>query len=154
MPTLRGRCGPDGHGYKLELPKQWLLDNRKYIAAGARVVKLAAAAGRLSGLPILSMSGLPTQVVSQAEVQAVRQFESLLGESHDLDAEIDPFAASTANDKKGQKADKLKAAATSAAYKALRRLLKEQCKDEDLQYTALKKVRVTYLDSKPPTSCF
>ena len=62
------RCGPDGHGYKLELPKKWLLENRKIISTGLKMVKICAAAGRLTGLPLPSAAGLPTQAVSKAHV--------------------------------------------------------------------------------------
>ena len=116
------KSGPDGHGYRVELPKKWLVENRKYINNGLKFIKLAAAAGKLVGLPLPSCAGLPTNIVSKAEVQAVDNFERLIGGSADLDA-----------DKKGAKA------ATGQAYKHLRKMLKDQCNDEYLVHCSLKK---------------
>ena len=62
------RCGVDGCGYKLEVPKKWLVENRKIITAGLKIVKICAAAGRLSGLPLPSAAGLPTPTVWEARI--------------------------------------------------------------------------------------
>ena len=87
-------------------------------------MKIAAAAGRLAGLPLPSCVGLPTSVVSKAEVQAVANLESLMGGAAELSD--------------GEKAPK---AATGQAYKFLRKVLKEQCQDEQLIHCDLKKVK-------------
>ena len=61
--------GPDSDGYRLELTKQWLIDHRKTLNDGIKVVKMAAAAGRLAGLPLPATVGLPSEIVSKAEVR-------------------------------------------------------------------------------------
>ena len=116
------RSGPDGNGYRIELPAKWLVENRRYIDDGLKIIKLAAAAGQLVGLPLPSCAGLPTSIVSKAEVQAVDNFDRLFNGSADLDA-----------GKKGGKA------ATGQAYKHLRKLIKDQCNDEYLIHASLKK---------------
>jgi len=120
------KCGSDGLGYKLELPKKWLVENRKIIGTGLKVVKLCAAAGRLAGLPLPSAEGLPSQALSKAEVEAVKTFEAVYEGSGDLV----PDAG---------KSNKAAKAATGAAYKQLRKLLKEQCKDEYLVHCEMAK---------------
>ena len=124
------KCGPDGNGYVVELPNKWLVDNRKYINDGLKIAKLCAAAGQLAGLPLPSCAALPTSVVSKAEVQALNNFEALLGEAADVDA-----------GSKGAKGAKGAKAATGKAYKQLRKVLKEQCNDEYLVQCSLKKAR-------------
>ena len=66
------KCGPGGHGYELAITKDWLLANHKYIADGMKVLKIVCATGRVCGLPLPSAEGLPTNIVSKAEVQAVQ----------------------------------------------------------------------------------
>ena len=116
--------GPDGHGYKIELPKAWLVDNLPYIDAGLKVAKIAAACGRLSGLPIPACAGLPTAIVAKAEVQALDAFEEMIGQSHQVDL----------NGKKAK-------AATGQAYKYLRKMLADKCNDTELIHCTLEKVR-------------
>lgn len=122
-------CGKDGQGYKLELPKKWLVENRATISAGLKVVKVCAAAGRLLGLPLPSAAGLPSQAVSKAEVEAVKTFEAVYDDETDL---VEP-TASAGGKAKGSKA------VTGQVYKQLRKLLKEQCNDEYLVNCDMKK---------------
>ena len=70
--------GPDGNGYEVEVPNKWLVQHAKQISDGIKVAKLATAAGRLAGLPLPDLKGLPPEVVSKAEVQALRSFEQVL----------------------------------------------------------------------------
>ena len=122
------KCGKDGKGYELEVPKKWLVDNRKYINDGLKVVKLAAAAGRIAGLPIPS-SGLPSSIVSQAELSAVNNFERLMATSSSV--ELNRPSSSEGGSTQ---------AATGDAYKALRKMLREQCGDQDLIYCHMQKM--------------
>ena len=91
-----------------------------------RVVKLAAASGTLVGLPLLESLGLPSQVVSKAEVRAVRSFEELMRGAVDL---------GDAPAVKGAKG------ATGRAYKELQKLLDEQCHDKYLAHCEMRKKR-------------
>ena len=134
-------CGPDGDGYKLEMPKKWLVENRKIISAGLRIVKMTAAAGCVAGLPLQSVKGLPSQAVSKAEVEAVKTFERvysgsvLIGESAlgDGDDASSPSSLASPSTAKAVKA------ATGRAYKQLRKMLKDQCKDEYLVHCEMTK---------------
>jgi hypothetical protein len=133
------RCGPDGNGYKLEMPKKWLVENRKIISAGLRIVKMTAAAGCVAGLPLESVKGLPSQAVSKAEVEAVKLFERvysgsvLIGESA-----LGDDASSTSSSASPSTAKAVKAA-TGRAYKQLRKMLKDQCEDEYLVHCEMTK---------------
>eukprot|EP00900_Chrysochromulina_parva_P027468 jgi/Chrpa1/9355/Chrysochromulina_OHIO_Genome00016894-RA len=133
------RCGPDGNGYKLEMPKKWLIENRKIISAGLRIVKMTAAAGCVAGLPLGSVMGLPSQAVSKAEVEAVKLFERvysgsvLIGESA-----LGDDASSTSSSASPSAAKAVKVA-TGRAYKQLRKMLKEQCDDEYLVHCEMTK---------------
>ena len=134
------RCGPDGNGYKLEMPKKWLVENRKIISAGLRIVKMTAAAGCVAGLPLGSVKGLPSQAVSKAEVEAVKMFERvysgsvLIGESA-----LGDDASSTSSSASPSRSAKAVKAATGRAYKQLRKMLKDQCKDEYLVHCEMTK---------------
>ena len=97
----------------------------RYINDGLKIVKIAAAAGRLAGLPLPSCAGLPMSVVSKAEVQAVANLESLMGGAADF----------------GDGGKMAPKAVTGQAYKFLRKVLKEQCQDEQLIHCDLKKVK-------------
>lgn len=119
-------CGPDGSGYRVSLPKQWLIDHGPRIRDGLRVVKLALLSGKIAGLPI-DGSCLPKEVVSKRELQAVAKMETLLNLS-------EPEITGTLN-KRQQKA------ATGKAYRALKALIAEQCDDKDLQHCGLAKVK-------------
>lgn len=123
------RCGPDGEGYKMEVPKKWLVENRKIISAGLRIVKMCAAAGRLAGLPLPSAAGLPTQAVSRAEVEAIKTFEAVYSGEGVLEDDASSTSASPSKAK----------AATGRAYKQLRKMLKEQCEDEYLMHCEMTK---------------
>jgi tRNA A-37 threonylcarbamoyl transferase component Bud32 len=123
------RCGPDGEGYKVEVPKKWLVENRKIISAGLRIVKMCAAAGRLAGLPLPSVAGLPTQAVSRAEVEAIKTFEAVYSGEGVLGDDASSTLASPSKAK----------AATGRAYKQLRKMLKEQCDDEFLVHCEMTK---------------
>ena len=133
------RCGPEGNGYKLEMPKKWLVENRNIISAGLRIVKMTAAAGCVAGLPLGSVMGLPSQAVSKAEVEAVKMFERvysgsvLIGESALGDDATSPSSSASPSAAKAVKA------ATGRAYKQLRKMLKEQCEDEYLVHCEMTK---------------
>jgi hypothetical protein len=132
-------CGSDGDGYKLEMPKKWLVENRKIISAGLRIVKMTAAAGCIAGLPLESVKGLPSQAVSKAEVEAVKMFERvfsgsvLMGESA-----LGEDASSTSSSASPSTAKAVKVA-TGRAYKQLRKMLKDQCEDEYLVHCEMTK---------------
>jgi serine/threonine protein kinase len=133
-------CGPDGDGYKLEMPKKWLVENRKIISAGLQIVKMTAAAGCVAGLPLESVKGLPSQAVSKAEVEAVKLFERvysgsvLIGESA-----LGDDASSTSSSASPSRSAKAVKAATGRAYKQLRKMLKDQCDDEYLVHCEMTK---------------
>ena len=133
------RCGPDGEGYKMEVPKKWLVENRKIISAGLRIVKMTAAAGCVAGLPLESVKGLPSHAVSKAEVEAVKLFERvysgsvLIGESA-----LGDNSSSTSSSASPSAAKAVKAA-TGRAYKQLRKMLKDQCDDEYLVHCEMTK---------------
>jgi len=102
---------------------------------------MSAAVGRAVGLPLPSASGLPSEVVSKAEVEAVKTFERvfsdsvLIGESAlGDDATSTLFSASPS-------AAKAVKAATGQAYKQLRKIVKDQCKDEYLEHCEMIKVK-------------
>ena len=124
------RCGPDGEGYKLEVPKKWLVENRVIISAGLHIVKSCAMAGRLAGLPLPSAAGLPTQAVSKAEVEALKTFEAVYSGEGALGEDATSTSSSAAKAVK---------AATGQAYKQLRKMLKEQCEDEYLVHCEMTK---------------
>ena len=126
------RCGPDGDGYKLEMPKKWLVENREIISYGLQIVKMSAAVGRAVGLPLPSASGLPSEVVSKAEVEAVKTFERVFSDSVSIGESAFGDDASSTSSSASPSAAKAAKAATGRAYKQLRKMLKEQCKDEYL----------------------
>ena len=128
------RCGPDGDGYKLEVPKKWLVENRKIISAALHIVKSCAMAGRLAGLPLPSAAGLPTEAVSKAEVEALKTFEAV----YSGEGVLGDDASSTSSSASPSAAKPVKAA-TGQAYKQLRKMLKEQCKDEYLVHCEMTK---------------
>ena len=96
---------------------------------GLKIVKLAAAIGRFAGLPLPECEMLPAALVTKAELQAVDAIEAILKAQTGLGEQ------SAVVKKKGLKA------ATGKAYKALRKLLDEQCEDKYLVHCPLKKVR-------------
>ena len=83
-------------------------------------------------MPIPASAGLPSNIVSQAELQAVNNFERLMSAS----AELDDNGLDTSPDP----TEKTRAA-TGQAFKQLRKMLKEQCKDEFLIHCHMKKAR-------------
>ena len=81
LDPVTGVCVPtgnDGLGYIITLPKEWLVKHGKHLRDGLMVVKLACAIGRIAGLPLPDMIGLPKEVVTKAEARAVKAFEELL----------------------------------------------------------------------------
>jgi serine/threonine protein kinase len=133
------RCGPEGDGYKLEMPKKWLVENRKIISAGLRIVKMTAAASCVAGLPLGSVMGLPSQAVSKAEVEAVKMFERVYSGSVLIGEDaLGDDASSTLSSASPSSAKAVKAA-TGRAYKQLRKMLKEQCEDEYLVHCEMTK---------------
>ena len=132
--------GPEGDGYRLELPIKWLVENKKKIDDGLKVVKLLTAAGRVSGLPLPHTRCLPSELVSKAEAQAVAALDIILDQAKSL--EDAPLAAPLASAKStGRGASSTTKAATGKAYKALRMLVEEQCNDKQLMHCELKKAR-------------
>lgn len=115
------RCGPKGIGYEITLPQKWIADHQKDIVIGIQVLKITAKAGRLAGLPLPNLEGLPTEVISKAEVAALRNFEAILEGANDL-------------------GDGMKVA-TGQTYRELRQMLKNQCNDENLIHCNLSKER-------------
>jgi len=128
------RCGPDGDGYKLEVPKKWLVENRKIISAALHIVKSCVMAGRLAGLPLPSAAGLPAQAVSKAEIEALKTFEAV----YSGEGVLGDDASSTSSSASPSAAKAVKAA-TGQVYKQLRKMLKEQCKDEYLVHCEMTK---------------
>ena len=61
----------------LKLPSKFLQQHGSKIRDGLAVLKLVAGLGKCAGLP-LSLDGLPKEVVSMEEAQAVKMFEALL----------------------------------------------------------------------------
>jgi hypothetical protein len=133
------RCGPEGNGYKLEVPKKWLVENRKIISAGLRIVKMTAAAGCVAGLPLEAVMGLPSQAVSKAEVEAVKMFERVYSGSVLFGDDALGDDASSTSSSASPSAAKAVKAATGRAYKQLRKMLKEQCEDEYLVHCEMTK---------------
>merc|ERR1712118_149092 len=70
-------CGTDGQGYVLKLPSHFLRQHGSKIRDGLAVLKLVAGLGKCAGLP-LDLGGMPTEVVSMEEAQAIKMFEALL----------------------------------------------------------------------------
>ena len=133
------RCGPDGDGYKLEMPKKWLVENREVISYGLQIVKMSAAVGRAVGLPLPSASGLPSEVVSKAEVEAVKTFERVFSDSVSIGESAFGDDASSTSSSASPSAAKAAKAATGRAYKQLRKMLKDQCDDEYLVHCEMTK---------------
>jgi hypothetical protein len=77
---------------------------------------------------------LPAALVSAAEVQAVLDYTTLVRESGALD---DVLVLEEAASRGGAKA------ATGKSYKALRKLIDEQCKDRYLVHCTMTKVRLS-----------
>ena len=113
-----------------EMPKKWLVENHQIISYGLQIVKMSAAVGRAVGLPLPSASGLPSEVVSKAEVEAVKTFERVFSDSVLIGESV-----------LGDDAAKAVKAATGQAYKQLRKIVKDQCKDEHLEHCEMIKVK-------------
>ena len=124
------RTGPEGDGYRLELPSRWLVKHAQHLSDGLKVAKFAIKAGRMCGLP-LDVDGLPAEVVGQHELQALRNFEMIVGEQQQniMSSDIKAESPKSPN------------AATGQSYRALKNLIAEQCKDPDLLYCEMSKVR-------------
>jgi tRNA A-37 threonylcarbamoyl transferase component Bud32 len=131
--------GPDGSGYEVELPTKWLVEHAKHISDGLKVAKLVMSAGRLLGLPLVSLAidaidnaGLPSEAMSQAERHLVRSFELLKS--------TDEVATNTGltDQRSPTKGAKV---ATGKAYKALRKIINSQCNDAELIHCGMRKVR-------------
>jgi len=120
--------GPDGNGYQVELPSKWLVEHSRVLADGMKVAKIAASLGRVCGLPLPYLSGMPKEVVSQTELEAIKSFESIAGEIGTARPEV-------------VKSTKQAKAVTGKSYRALRHLLDQQCKDKELMHCGMKKYR-------------
>ena len=116
--------GPDGTGYVIELPAKWLAEHAKHISDGLKVAKLALACGRMCCLPLPSFAGMPSEVVSKAEMDALRNFE-----------EITQTSTQNTGGTRNLKA------LTGKSYKALRHIINKQCGDSELRYCGMQKVR-------------
>ena len=90
----------------------------------AKVAKVASSLGRICGLPLPCLVGLPKEVVSQTELNALRSFEALA-------REIGVTESAKTQTK----------AVTGKSYKALKQLIDVQCKDKELVHCGMKKYR-------------
>ena len=106
------------------------IEHAKQLADGMRIAKIACTAGRLAGLPLPYMIGMPPEVVSKAEMQALQSFELLTSAS--LAKGPDGVERATT---KGAKV------ATGKSYKALRQMISTKCDDKELMYCGMQKVR-------------
>jgi len=139
-------CGLDGQGYILKLPSKFLKQHGSKIRDGLTVLKLVAGLGKCAGLP-LDLGGMPTEVVSMEEAQAIKMFEALLDSAA---SEGCTSSQSKEASTKGAKSSWLgapsvssetsrTAAATGKAYRALKELVEEQCNDPKLMQCGLEK---------------
>jgi hypothetical protein len=138
-------CGSDGQGYVLKLPSKFLQQHGSKIRDGLTVLKLVAGLGKCAGLP-LDLGGMPTEVVSMEEAQAIKMFEALLDS-----AASEGYTSSQSKEAstKGAKSwlgapsvsseTSRTAAATGKAYRALKELVEEQCNDPKLMQCGLEK---------------
>merc|ERR1719389_1068411 len=139
-------CGPDGQGYVLKLPSHFLQQHGSKIRDGLIVLKLVAGLGRCAGLP-LDLGGMPTEVVSMEEAQAIKMFEALLDSA--ASEGYNSSQSSEASTSKGAKSwlggpsvsseSSRSTAATGKAYRALKELVEEQCNDPKLMHCGLEK---------------
>ena len=64
-PRCTSRCGPDGLGYKIELPKKWLMENRKFIDDGYATEEVRTrtrALARLAFPEAVAIADVPTSI--------------------------------------------------------------------------------------------
>ena len=114
------------------------------------VVKLALALGRCTGLPIPSLRGMPTEVVTKAEAKAVLEFELLLSRAAEAQASLSEETSEGLTSKEKRKSARksigstresgTQVAATDNAYRALRSLVETQCEDPNLVLCHMTKV--------------
>jgi hypothetical protein len=145
-------CGTDGQGYVLKLPSKFLQQHGSKIRDGLAVLKLVAGLGKCAGLPI-NLDGLPKEVVSMEEAQAVKMFEALLDSAAAEGYTSSQSAtASSQNLLRQETSETLSeatssevtsfsrtAAATGKAYRALKELVEQQCNDPKLMHCGLEK---------------
>ena len=129
--------GPEGDGYRIEVPKKFLVEHRKQLNAGLKVVKLTASLGRTSGLPLPCASYLPSELVSKAEAEAVAALDTILDDATSLSESTSYWGRSGSSTRAPANAK----GATGKAYKALRKLLDDQCHDKYLEHCSLAKAR-------------
>ena len=120
----------------LKLPNKFLQQHGSKIRDGLAVLKLVAGLGRCAGLP-LNLEGLPKQVVSMEEAQAVKLFEALLDSAAAEGAPSSPAVSSETLTETS--VTSRTTAATGKAYRALKDLVEEQCKDPQLMHCGLEK---------------
>ena len=120
----------------LKLPNKFLQQHGSKIRDGLAVLKLVAGLGRCAGLP-LNLEGLPKQVVSMEEAQAVKLFEALLDSAAAEGAPSSPAVSSETLTETS--VTSRTTAATGKAYRALKDLVEEQCKDPQLMNCGLEK---------------
>ena len=152
LDPVTGVCVPtgnDGLGYIITLPKEWLVKHGKHLRDGLMVVKLACAIGRIAGLPLPDMIGLPKEVVTKAEARAVKAFEELLDnaeraveEGGGLSEESSAMSSGSGPPSRlSRAASSGYEAATGKAYRALQMLIDKQCGDKELLHCGLEKVK-------------
>jgi len=142
--TLASTC--DGEGYALTMPKKWVMKYGPAIKAAIAALQVAAAAGRVVGLPLPALPSAK-ELITQCEREALQALESVVGEKFlkiglaekmetGMQAVIDAFdAASEMPEHSITKARP----AVDASYRALKQLVAEQCKDPQLLRTGLVK---------------
>ena len=144
-------CGKDGQGYVLKLPSEFLVAHGKQISDGLKIVKLALALGKVTGiLPPGAGNGMPTEVISKAEAHAVHQFEMLLSAAEEERNNLSNLSEETvsaapaksrrkSSTSRSSSADR-RVTATDNAYRALASLVESQCDDPNLTLCHMSKV--------------
>ena len=103
-----------GKGFEMVFPKAWVVKVLPYVKLGLAVLKIAAIAGRLSGLPVPNIAGVAGTWIDEQ----LGALEALKGESFDclLEQTKDKALAR-------KQLDKLDAMATELASSALERVV-------------------------------
>ena len=122
------RCGPNGAGYPLTLPKKFFKDHAAAIKLSYKLLKYALKAGKLAGLPLPQLPDGPASAVGKlldSVCDAVTK-ELPAAVNTALDAAADSLATSKAA-AGGADAGKAQATeATGTAYHKLKALMDEK----------------------------